>query len=68
MDFHIPNVNNGRYIVGQLNEDLSLFLDKFENNVDRQTKNEDPPHLHILTMWIHHISTFPQCGVSTPTH
>ena len=67
VDFHISNVNKCRYIVGQHNGDLRLFLDKFEINVDRHTKNVDPPHLHILTMWIHHISTFPQCGVSTPT-
>ena len=68
VDFHISNVNKCRYIVGQHNGDLRLFLDKFEINVDRHTKNVDPPHLHILTMWIHHNSTFPQCGVSTPTH
>ena len=68
VDFHISNVNKCRYIVGQHNGDLRLFLDKFEINVDRHTKNVDPPHLHILTMWVHHISTFPQCGVSTPTH
>ena len=68
VDFHISNVNKCRYIVGQHNGNLRLFLDKFEINVDCHTKNVDPPHLHILTMWIHHISTFPQCGVSTPTH
>ena len=61
VDVHISNVNKCRYTVGQHNGDLRLFLDKFEINVD-------PPHLHILTMWIQHISTFPQCGVSTPTH
>ena len=68
VDFHISNVNKCRYIVGQHNGDLRLFLDKLEVNVDRHTKNMDQPHLHILTLWIHHISTFPQCGVSTPTH
>ena len=68
VDFHISNVNKCRYIVGQHNGDLRLFLDKFEINVDRHTKNVDPPHLHILTMLIHHILTFPQFGVSTPTH
>ena len=62
VDLHISNVNKCRYIVGQHNGDLRLFLDKLEINVDRHTKNV--PHLHILTMWIHHISTFPQCGVS----
>ena len=68
VDFHISNVNKCRYFVGQHNGDLRLFLDKFEINVDGHTKNVDPPHLYILTMWIHHISTFLQCGVSTPTH
>ena len=46
VDFHISNVNKCRYIVGQHNGDLRLFLDKFEINVDLYTK-----------MWIHHIST-----------
>ena len=68
VDFHISNVNKCRYIVGQHNGDLRLFLDKFEINVDCHTKNVDQPHLHILTMWIHHISIFLKCGVSTPTH
>ena len=68
VNFHISNVNKCRYIVGQHNRNLRLFLDKFEINVDRHTKNVDPPHLHILKMWIHHISTSPQCEVSTPTH
>ena len=67
VDFHISNENKCRYIVGQHNGDLLLFLNKLEINVARYTKNVDPPHLRILTMWIHHISTFPQCGVSTPT-
>ena len=59
VDFHISNVNKCRYIMGQHNGDLRLFLDKFENNVYHHTKNVDQPHLPILTMWIHHISTFP---------
>ena len=47
VDFHISNVNKCRYIVGQHNGDIRLFLDKFEINVDHHTKK----------MWIHHIST-----------
>ena len=46
MNFHISNVNKCRYIVGQHYGDLRLFLDKFEINADRHTKNMDP---HILT-------------------
>ena len=57
VNFRISNVNKCRYIVGQHNGDLRLFLDKFEVNVDRHTKNVDPSHRHILTMWIYHIST-----------
>ena len=69
VDFHISNVIKCRYIVGQHNGDLRLFLDKFEINVDRHTKkcgsttsphldNVDPPHLHISTMWSFHTYTF----------
>ena len=69
VDFHISNVNKCRYIVGQHNGDLRLFLDKFKINVDRHTKkcgsttspnldNVDPPHLHISTMWSFHTYTF----------
>ena len=68
VDFHISNVNKCIYIACQNNGDLRSFLDKYELYVDHHTLNVDPPHLHILTMWIHHISTSPQCGVSTPTH
>ena len=66
VDFHISNVNKCRYIVGQHNGDLRLFLDKFEINVNLHTKtvnpphldNVDPPHLHIFTMWSFHTYTF----------
>ena len=68
VDFPISNVNKCRYIVGHHNGDLRLFSDKLEINVVCHTKNVDPPHLHILTMWILHISTFSQCGITTPTH
>ena len=34
--------------MGQHNGDLRLFFDKFEINVDRHTKNVDPPHLDKL--------------------
>ena len=57
VDFHISNVNKCIYIVCQNNGDLRSFLDKYELYVDHHTLNVDPPHLHILTMWIHHIST-----------
>ena len=46
VDFHISNVTKCRYIVGQHNGDLRLFLDKFEIYLDQHTK-----------MWIHHTST-----------
>ena len=48
VDFHISNVNKCRYNEDQHNGNLRYFLDKFEINVDRHTKNVDPPHLHIL--------------------
>ena len=37
VDFHISNVNKCRYIVGQHNGDLRLFLDKYESYVDHHT-------------------------------
>ena len=58
VDFHISNVNKCRYNVGQHNGDLRLFLDKFEINADRHTKNVDPLHLHISTMWSYLTITF----------
>ena len=57
VDFHISNVNKCIYIACQNNGDLRSFLDKYKLYVDHHTLNVDPPHLHILTMWIHHIST-----------
>ena len=69
VDFHISNVNKCRYIVGQHNGDLRLFLDKFEINADRHTKkcesttsphldNVDPLHPHNVEFPHLHIRQF----------
>ena len=38
VDFNISNVNKCRYIEGQHNGDLRLFFDRFEINVDNNSR------------------------------